>query len=130
MLPTYIYESLPAAYISVGIALISQSTNNMFLFSGTVFYICGAVIWIMRSNFRRKDRFIAPKKNILLPEMIYEILPFVYILLSISFVNIYLNLISHSSILIFSLLLFLNGYRRILQRKKNRISFYRAINGI
>ena len=55
MLPTYIYESLPAAYISVGIALISQSTNNLFLFSGTVFYICGAFIWIMRSNFRRKD---------------------------------------------------------------------------
>ena len=118
MLPTYVYESLPVAYISIGITLISQSTNNMFLFSGTIFYICGAIIWIMRSNFRRKDRFIVPKKNILLPEIVYETLPFVYILLSISFVNVYLNVVSHSSILIVSLLLFWNGYRRILQRKK------------
>ncbi len=68
MLPTYVYESLPTVYIFVGITLISQSTNNMFLFSGTIFYICGAIIWIMRSNFRRKDRFIAPKKTYYSPK--------------------------------------------------------------
>ena len=130
MLPTYIYESLPVAYISVGIALLSQSTNSIFLFSGAIFYMCGALIWIMRSNFRRKDRFIVPKKSILLPEFIYELLPFTFMFLGGAFINVYFNTINHTSILIVACLLFLNGYRRILQRKKNRISFYRAINGI
>lgn len=79
MIPLVIYEALPAVYLTLGIVLLSFAELPLLLFSASVFYFVGATIWIMRSAYRRTDTGSIPQKRWILPDLLYEIKPFLHI---------------------------------------------------
>jgi hypothetical protein len=76
MIPLIIYEALPTIYLTMGVLLLSFAELPLLLFSASVFYFVGAAIWIMRSAYRRTDNALVPKKKWLLPDLLYEFMPF------------------------------------------------------
>lgn len=88
-LPTPLYESLPYFYIGVcAILLLSFNSESPALLSVLALYIFGSIIWIKRSNYRRRDRreqrlFLAQisrgRLNGYMPQWLYEEQPFIYL---------------------------------------------------
>jgi hypothetical protein len=76
MIPLIIYEALPTVYLTMGVLLLSFAELPLLLFSASVFYFVGAAIWIMRSAYRRTDNASVPQKKWLLPDLLYEFMPF------------------------------------------------------
>jgi len=88
-LPTPIYESIPYLCFATCLLLtILYNQNPGILLVALVLYLGGSSIWIMRSNYRRRDR----REHRLLvsqisrgnvegytPEWFYEGLPFFYL---------------------------------------------------
>ncbi|WP_051448952.1 hypothetical protein [Tolumonas lignilytica] len=84
ILPSMIYESLPRLYTLGGIAMIFSSDRLLIIISGILFYCAGASVWVMRSRNRRTDEPAdLSHKRLVLPEPIYEFLPFAYFLLGV-----------------------------------------------
>ncbi len=91
-----VYEALPYVYILIGVAVIMVLQSPLTFLSGALFYAAGSAVWVMRSDYRRKnsDKKVSNRKGrVLFPEKVYEYLPFLYIglgvLLMVSF-NTYL----------------------------------------
>jgi hypothetical protein len=115
-LPTPLYESLPYFYIGVCAVLLSLfNNNNPALFSALALYIFGSIIWIKRSNYRRRDR---REQRLLLarlsrgafnsytPQWLYEEQPFIYLAGGIACITLLDNplaLISGSLLLLASI---------------------------
>ncbi len=77
-----VYEALPYAYIAIGVLVVLVLDSPLTYFSGMLFYVAGAVVWVMRSAYRRKNskQQIANRRGrFVFPELVYEYLPFIYI---------------------------------------------------
>ncbi len=77
-----VYEALPYVYIVIGVAVVMALESPLTFLSGALFYAAGSVVWVMRSDYRRKNtekRIANRKGRVLFPEKVYEYLPFVYI---------------------------------------------------
>ena len=84
MLPKPIYEAMPVAYLVVGSALVVGSEHVLLFIAGCALFIAGSMIAFFRSEFRRMDNHDSPlHKLVILPEYVYEMLPFSYLLASL-----------------------------------------------
>ncbi len=86
MLIKPIYELLPSAYLALGSGSVVWSDSGLGLFGGVLLFILGALVWVMRSNYRRQDEAIVPTKPITIPESIYEFMPFVLLAMAVGLV--------------------------------------------
>ncbi|MDO6718365.1 hypothetical protein Q4575_03080 [Psychrosphaera sp. 1_MG-2023] len=83
ILPKTLYEILPYTYMSIGVAEIGYFKSYLTTSSGLLFFFAGALIWILRSNYRRFDDFrLFDSKSKL---GLYELKPFLLILLGVMF---------------------------------------------
>lgn len=53
-LPTPVYETLPALYITGGVAAASTIDSSIAMFSGTVLGLAGILIFSLRHKYRLK----------------------------------------------------------------------------
>ena len=83
MLPPWIYEQLPLLYLLLSAALWSFAHSPLLWLAATLLFAVGALIWMMRSNYRRTDLIIYPAKRWLQPEWYYEALPFLWLALGL-----------------------------------------------
>ena len=92
MLPKPLYESMPYFCLVFGAINIIFPTDTLQLICGGLLYSSGAAIWIMRSQSRRIDAqrtpfnphsFLPWHEASVLPEWLYEAMPFIYILAGI-----------------------------------------------
>ncbi len=60
MLPPWIYEQLPLLYLLLSAALWSFAHSPLLWLAATLLFAVGALIWMMRSNYRRTDLVIYP----------------------------------------------------------------------
>ena len=87
-----IYEVLPYTYIALGVLVVVVLDSPLTYASGVLFYIAGAVVWVMRSGYRRKNkkqRIANRQGSIVFPELVYEYLPFVYIGMAVTLVVLF-----------------------------------------
>ena len=83
MLPPWIYEQLPLLYLLLSAVLWSFAHSPLLWLAATLLFAVGALIWMMRSNYRRTDLVIYPAKRWLQPEWYYEALPFLWLALGL-----------------------------------------------
>jgi hypothetical protein len=78
MLKRVIYETLPYCYLAVGFLAMTQFPLGLGQLSAIILFVSGTAIWIMRSNYRRKDKMKLQRllKSKQLPFWFYESLPF------------------------------------------------------
>lgn len=81
MLPKSVYETLPYMYLGGGMSEVVYFDSMVAMFSGVLFFVAGAMVWVMRSNHRRKDVEIKRKQHGRFPEAVYEFVPFMYLAL-------------------------------------------------
>jgi hypothetical protein len=84
MLPQRVYESLPYAYLGLGLAILCSVKNPYALSSALLFVLAGAVVWVVRSEHRRTRHRLSGTAHGILPFWCYELLPFSYLTLGIS----------------------------------------------
>lgn len=82
MLPSWLYEPLPALYLLASAGLLLTQSPLLWLAS-TALFAAGAVIWMMRSNYRRTDLVVFPAKRWFQPELLYECQPFLWLALGL-----------------------------------------------
>ena len=87
MISKSIYELLPSVYLMLGSSSLIWNDNSLGLLGGALLFILGAVIWVMRSNYRRTDEHKLPSKSFTLPETLYEFVPFLFIGLGLSLLS-------------------------------------------
>ncbi|WP_428033615.1 hypothetical protein [Amphritea sp.] len=89
-LPTPLYESTPyLCFATCSLLAILYNQVPAMLLAALTLYLYGSALWIMRSNYRRRDRrehrlllSQISRGNIegYLPEWLYESLPFFYLI--------------------------------------------------
>lgn len=84
MLPTKIYEPLPYSYMLAGLISMVLLPSLLGVVSGALFFLAGALVWIVRSEHRREDDVFAERKNGPVPFWGYELLPFACLLLALT----------------------------------------------
>ncbi|QTH63831.1 hypothetical protein J1N51_14140 [Psychrosphaera ytuae] len=82
MFPKLIYESLPYAYMSIGVVEINYFETILATMSGVLFFFAGALVWVMRSNARRTDPE-KTRKHKESGQFFYELKPFLLIFLGV-----------------------------------------------
>lgn len=82
ILPKALYELLPYGYMSAGVAEIGYFKTLISTGSGLLFFMAGALIWVLRSNHRRTDPE-ASRKLISNNQSMYELKPFMCIAISV-----------------------------------------------
>lgn len=82
MLPEKLYESLPYLYAGAGVATLFLMPGHPMLLSlsGALLFVAGGLVWVVRSEHRRRDLDAHGRFPGLLPFWCYELLPFCYIL--------------------------------------------------
>lgn len=70
------------------------------LFSGLLLYAAGAMVWVIRSNYRRRDKNKKRQRGAL-PEGAYEFMPFVYIGLGVLLLALSSNPLFYPSAVLF-----------------------------
>lgn len=83
MLPTFIYERLPASCLVGGAVMLVHSPHLLSLMGGILLFIAGSLIWVMRSTRRRRDLVVYPNRRWLMPEWLYELRPFLCIAIAL-----------------------------------------------
>lgn len=117
MVPKLIYELQPYLYLGFGAASVISTDNAFAQVAGGTLYCLGALVWIMRSNYRRKDQRRMPRDRVvLLPESLYEFVPFLYVAAAILLLSITVTLPS----VVFALLLLVQGGHMLYQRQRYR----------
>ena len=127
-LPYPLYEGLPYLYLASGLAVILADIGaQLNLILGLAQYITGSLVWIARSNARRRDRYqhraeLARQRRSIhssySPQWLYEEQPFIYILAGLAcliYTDHVLGVISAALFLSASLFVF---YARIQHRKQ------------
>lgn len=77
-LPSTVYENLPYMYFLICGALLIYGDSSVVVISAALFYGAGSMVLVWRSANRRLDKQHKPPLKKLLPEMLYEYLPFIY----------------------------------------------------
>lgn len=83
MLPLWIYEQLPLLYLLLSAVLWFFAHSPLLWLAAILLFVVGALLWMMRSNYRRTDLVIYPAKRWLQPEWCYEALPFLWLALGL-----------------------------------------------
>lgn len=83
MLPPWIYEQLPLLYLLLSAVLWFFAHSPLLWLAAILLFVVGALLWMMRSNYRRTDLVIYPTKRWLQPEWYYEALPFLWLALGL-----------------------------------------------
>ncbi|MCY9821903.1 hypothetical protein [Aeromonas media] len=83
MLPPWIYEQLPLLYLLLSAVLWFFAHSPLLWLAAILLFVVGALLWMMRSNYRRTDLVIYPAKRWLQPEWYYEALPFLWLALGL-----------------------------------------------
>ena len=83
MLPPWIYEQLPLLYLLLSAGLWVLAHSPLLWRAAILLVVVGALLWMMRSNYRRTDLVIYPAKRWLQPEWCYEALPFLWLALGL-----------------------------------------------
>ncbi|MFT4925417.1 MAG: hypothetical protein ACI8WB_001510 [Phenylobacterium sp.] len=83
--PKIIYEAFPYFHMTLGIVAISHFQTLLTSFSGVCFFAAGAVMWVLRSDNRRKDQIFKRKHDGGNWRELYELKPFLYILAGVLF---------------------------------------------
>ncbi len=83
MLNKPLYELLPYLYLVAGFGLINYIPNWVTSAAGALIFIMGAIVWNMRSEFRRKDRLFNRKKRGQ-GHFLYNLKPFALFLIGIT----------------------------------------------
>ncbi|MEH6649297.1 MAG: hypothetical protein V7707_04635 [Motiliproteus sp.] len=81
-----VYEALPYFYITASIVIFFVLDNPLIYFSAAALYCAGALVWVTRSAYRRKNsRFCIEnrKGRLRFPERLYEFLPFIYLAIGV-----------------------------------------------
>lgn len=112
-----IYEALPFGYLLTGSSLILLSESGLLWFSGGLFFSAGAMIWVLRSSFRRRTTpFPNSLKKMFMPEWMYEAKPFSYFLFGIfSF-----HVIQQLYLIWIPFVFILHGWQLFLRRTHHR----------
>ena len=84
MLPLWIYEQLPLLYLLLSAVLWFFAHSPLLWLAAILLFVVGALLWMMRSNYRRTDLVIYPAKRWLQPEWYYEALPFLWLALGLA----------------------------------------------
>ena len=83
MLPPWLYEQLPSFYLLLSAGLLLLAQSPLLWLAATMLFVAGALIWMMRSNYRRTDLVIFPAKHWFQPELVYEAQPFLWLALGL-----------------------------------------------
>lgn len=83
MCPRWLYERLPVCYLLVAVGIILLSHSPLLWLAGTLLFVAGATVWMMRSSYRRTDLVIFPAKRWFQPEWLYEAQPFIWLALGL-----------------------------------------------
>lgn len=83
MLTKPLYEILPFGYMALGSSSFIALDINYALVAATVVFVLGARIYVMRSQNRRTDS-ARRRKSGYFPEMIYNFLPFIYLIAALA----------------------------------------------
>lgn len=83
MLPKTVYESLPYFYLAIGIVEITCYQTLLTSLSGMLFFTAGAIMWVLRSDNRRRDLVFNRKDDYGVNRELYELKPFVYIVIGV-----------------------------------------------
>lgn len=83
MLTKPLYEILPFGYMALGSSSFIALDIKYALVAATVVFVLGARIYVMRSQNRRTDS-ARRRKSGYLPEMIYNFLPFIYLIAALA----------------------------------------------
>ncbi|VEF25147.1 Uncharacterised protein [Shewanella baltica] len=83
MLTKPLYEILPFGYMALGSSSFIALDIDYALVAATVVFVLGARIYVMRSQNRRTDS-ARRRKSGYLPEMIYNFLPFIYLIAALA----------------------------------------------
>jgi hypothetical protein len=78
MLPSRLYESLPYLYMLLGVVVLWCLDNLLAAFSALLLITAGALVWILRSDHRRKDLTEGIHRHGRWPFWYYELQPFIY----------------------------------------------------
>lgn len=114
ILPKILYEILPYTYMTIGLAEISYFKSFLTTSSGLLLFFSGALIWILRSNYRRFDTGLLYDSKSRLG--LYELKPFFLILFGVLFYTWFSSNITTP----FTTLIILVGVYIILLRALNR----------
>jgi hypothetical protein len=124
LLPKALYELMPYAYMSAGIAEISYFKTLIATGSGLLFFVAGSLIWILRSNYRRKDPEVT-RKEVSANQGLYELKPFLFIMcgvLTVTWSNNWLVYPAASLLVLFGFyILMLRTMHRGRQAKFSRV---------
>lgn len=84
MLPILLYEMLPIICLFFGTLLLNMAHGFLLLFSAVLLFWAGAIMWMMRSEYRRTDdQNVIVHTLLFFPELFYEILPFINLFIGI-----------------------------------------------
>jgi hypothetical protein len=83
MCPRWLYERLPVCYLLTAVGTLTLTQTPLLWLAGSLLFFAGAVIWMMRSSYRRTDLVIFPTKRWFQPEWLYEAQPFVWLALGL-----------------------------------------------
>ncbi|WP_372625619.1 hypothetical protein [Arsukibacterium sp.] len=120
MLPTKIYEPLPYSYMLAGLISMALLPSLLGMMSGTLLFLAGALVWIVRSEHRREDDVFAERKNGPVPFWGYELLPFVCLLSSMTIFIMPFNQLYYPSAIILLIVGVQLWLTRNLQRRHRR----------
>jgi hypothetical protein len=93
MLPRAIYEILPSGYLSAGTGSMLLLEPWLAHVGGALLFCMGALIWVLRSNYRRYDKYKKSfaRKTKAIPEPVYEFIPFLYLACSVLILSLLFN---------------------------------------
>ena len=110
-MPKVLYEVRPYLCLAAGAALIVGQNGLVLWLAGFSLYCAGALCWVIRAQFRQRHGRRYPTReyhdlpkgdsspidsyqaSLALPERVYELLPFGYILAGLVCCQLYLHLI-------------------------------------
>ncbi|MDO6716525.1 hypothetical protein Q4549_15550 [Agarivorans sp. 2_MG-2023] len=90
-----IYEILPSLYLAAGSSSVLWIDSNLGVAGGALLFCLGALIWVMRSNFRRHDQVVHSRKRFTIPESLYEFMPFFFIAIALSLASTQSTLLAY-----------------------------------
>lgn len=123
MLSKPVYESLPYIYFAVGYGLITYQPSFFATFSGSLFFIAGALVWALRSHFRRTDPQFNRQNNGNIAKW-YELKPFIMFLLAV----VLMTWVDHNLVMLFAGVLIILAMWIIFLRVHNRYSKANFLN--
>ncbi len=114
--PERLYENLPSFYFVISGGLVILGNGGLYIFSGIIFYCAACITLVARSARRRRDKRNLHSTKEVLPEVIYEYLPYGYIGLGILLIII----VDQEVIQFFAFTWCVYGLRNIMCRHANR----------